>query len=121
MSKFKVRFNLGAGEHYMKWKVTSPDGKVNYYDPELVSLHMYDCKLRNHPTTAKKIHDGANKTVCAWIDCDDVRIYPKFEFEAEPVIYNPRNAPHWCDINGKNVDNKKYKHLYTNHKKVYTS
>jgi len=36
MSKsIKVRFNLGKGVNYMKWKIEYPDGRVLYSDPEL--------------------------------------------------------------------------------------
>ena len=40
MSKYKVRFNLGKGENFMKWKVTSPEGHVDYYDPNEHTLIM---------------------------------------------------------------------------------
>ena len=37
MKKYKIRFNLGRGENYLKWKVTSPNGAVNYYEPNKAS------------------------------------------------------------------------------------
>ena len=75
MSKYKIRFNLGRGENYLKWKVTSPNGDVNYYEPNDVCLHMENCKLVNQQGTANKIFDGANKTVCAWIESETVTIF----------------------------------------------
>ena len=67
--KIKVRFNLGKGKNYMKWKLQFPTHS-EYYSPSEYNLAMFGCTLKNSKTTAKKIHDGAHKTVCAWILCD---------------------------------------------------
>ena len=40
MARIKVRFNLGRGTNYMKWKVTYPDGNIEYYNPTEVQLVM---------------------------------------------------------------------------------
>lgn len=37
MKRIKVRFNLGRGVNYMKWKIQYPD-KIKYYDPEKYHL-----------------------------------------------------------------------------------
>ena len=120
MSNYKIRFNLGRGANYLKWKVTSPNGDVNYYEPNNVCLHMENCKLVNQQGTANKIFDGANKTVCAWIESETVTIFepliiPK---NGSKVSYNPRVQPNWvCD--GEIVDKGLYETLYTFENGVY--
>ncbi len=103
-----VRFNLGAGVNYLKWKITSPLGVVEYLDPNKVSISMYGCKLVNQKSTAKKIHDGANKSVCAWIEAAEVHIgHCSIDTSLlTKVSYNPRVTPNWV-MNNENVD----KHL----------
>lgn len=123
MKNFKVRFNLGRGKNYLKWKVTSPSGSVKYYDPNNVSLLMENCKLVNQQGTAKKIHDGANKTVCAWIECETLyacRPYNELPTNATKISYNPRVQPNWvCD--GEIVDKGRYDRLYSFENGVYQS
>jgi len=112
MKKIKVRFNLGAGKHYMKWKIEGPLG-VEYHDPNLVQLIMSNCQLKNNKKTAQKIFDGVHKTVCAWILCDDIEInhldYPGYELKygLNQIKYNPRVAPNWtlhdCNYDGFNL------------------
>ena len=111
MSKYKVRFNLGRGENFMKWKVTFPDESVEYYDPDTHTIIMSGCKLRNSPATAQKIHDGANKTVCAWIDADNVSVtnrdYQILWNVDKELRFNPREQPHWTYVGDiPNIDNK---------------
>jgi len=119
MSKYKIRFNLGRGANYLKWKVTSPNGDVNYYEPNNVCLHMENCKLVNQQGTAKKIHDGANKTVCAWIECEVLTIFePLLIAKGTKVSFNPRVQPNWvCD--GEIVDKGRYDVLYSFENGVY--
>ena len=119
MSKYKIRFNLGRGENYLKWKVTSPNGDVNYYEPNNVCLHMENCKLVNQQGTAKKIHDGANKTVCAWIESETVAILEPLNIaQGIKVSFNPRVQPNWvCD--GEIVDKGRFDVLYTHESGVY--
>jgi len=97
-SNIKVRFNLSAGKNYMKWKVEYPDRKPEYYDPKEVQLMFSGCTLKNYKTTAQKIHDGANKTVCAWVLCDAIKIYEAgtlFAGDKPQFKYNPRVRPNW--------------------------
>lgn len=109
----KVRFNLSAGKNYMKWKVEYPDRKPEYYDPNEFQLVLGGCTLKNYKTTAQKIHDGANKTVCAKIACDVIRIV-SYKQRFLPVTdlprlkYNPRVATYW-NLDGVDVDNKRFK------------
>ena len=94
----KVRFNLSAGKNYMKWKVEYPDRKPEYYDPKEVQLVLGGCVLKNHKTTAQKIHDGANKTVCAWVLCQHIAIHRAGDIPTEglpQIKYNPRVRPNW--------------------------
>lgn len=109
MKSVKVRFNLGAGKNYMKWKVEYPDGKIEYHHPTDVQLVMSECTLRNHKGTAQKIFNGANKTVCAWVLCKEIEIRTEnFEKDNEQRIrYNPRVQPNWV-YNGEIVDGKKF-------------
>ena len=67
---YRVRFHLGRGANYMKWQVRDSNGGVRYYDPESVRQVMLNAKLHNRPNVAKKICEGANKTVCAWVECE---------------------------------------------------
>ena len=67
MKLIKVRFNLGAGKNFMKWKIERPDGIISYHSPKEVQLVMAGCVLKNQKTTALKIFKGANKTLCSWI------------------------------------------------------
>lgn len=114
MKSIKVRFNLGAGKNFMKWKVEYPDGEVKYLDPKDVQLVMHDCILKNHKKTAQKIFDGAEKTVCAWVLCKQIEIRTEnFEPDNENKIrYNPRVQPNWI-LDGKVVDGQKFDSIIT--------
>jgi hypothetical protein len=113
--KVKVRFNLGRGVNYMKWKIQHPDGKCEYHYPNDVQLVMYDCILKNSRSTALKIHSGeSNKTVCAWVLCDRVEIRTE-DFigdNYQQVKYNPRVLPFW-NRDGVDMDGSKVKEMYS--------
>jgi|DEB0MinimDraft_10_1074344.scaffolds.fasta_scaffold00262_26 hypothetical protein len=117
--KYKVRFHLAKGPNYQRWQVRYGD-QVDYYDPEDVTLDMYGCKLCNQRKTAEAIHNGENKTVCAWVQCDHLEVKPRHEHTLpDPkgfvaVRYNPREAPYWYQDNReRNVDNMRYVCLTT--------
>jgi hypothetical protein len=94
--KTRVRFNLSKGKNHMKWKITRPNFKPEYYSPEEVSITLVNCILKNYKSTALKIFNGAHKSVCAWILCDDVVFNEPCEFdETNQLRYNPRVTPHW--------------------------
>lgn len=114
----KVRFHLAQGENYMKWQVKNHKGEVTYHDPQEVTLAMYECKLVNQQGTAQKIFDGANKTVCAWIECEGICILDPTEITDNKVSYNPRVAPHWM-MNGVVVDKVRFNYLRTSGRGVY--
>lgn len=120
MRKIKIRFNLGRGENYMKWKVDYPIGKSNYttqyFEPSEWQLVMVNAVVKNNIKTATKIFKGANKEVCAWILCDNIQLNSvkqtgnriPIRKKYNTVSYNPRVTPHWvcnqikCD--GANFD-----------------
>jgi hypothetical protein len=108
MKSIKVRFNLGRGKNYMKWKVQYTDGTIEYHSPTDVQLVMHECILKNHRKTAQKIYDGGEKVVCAWVLCKRLAIvksdrFTKADLNGERVRYNPRVTPHWM-LDGENVD-----------------
>lgn len=123
MKSIKVRFNLGRGQNYMKWKVQYTDGSVEYHSPSEVQLLMHDCILKNHKNTAQKIYDGANKTVCAWVLCKSLAIkkndFIKADTIGERVRYNPRVSPHWM-LNDENVDGRALEKLFSVDFGLYT-
>jgi hypothetical protein len=114
MSKIKVRFNLGRGKNYMKWKIESKSG-VEYHYPTEVQLIMKGCQLKNNRKTAEKIFNGMNKNVCAWVLCDSIIIRHK-DFEKvwvkDKLSYNPRKNPYWV-WNGFEADNDIFDKIVT--------
>ena len=113
--KIKVRFNLGRGENYMKWKVEYPNGYTKYFRPSDVQLVMYDCTLKNSRNAALKIHSGeTTKVVCAWVLCDsiDIKTEDFIEDNFNQVKYNPRVLPFW-NKDGVNMDGSKTKQVYS--------
>lgn len=123
---FKVRFHLGKGENYMKWQVRSiSTNDVEYVDPSNFCIELSGCTLRNHPKTAVRIFSGDNKTVCAWIDCRDVKVChnrwvdPEDNLFDDQLSYNPRVAPHWRDGSGSNVDNHQYDRIVSRGRELF--
>jgi hypothetical protein len=118
-NKYQVRFNLGKGKNFMKWKVSYPSGTARYYEPSEVLIIMNGCKLVNHKGTAKKIFDGAEKSVCAWVECDGVKVIDKVvgQSDARQVCYNPRVTPHWV-LDNEVVDKVEFEELFTVGKSV---
>ena len=74
LKRIKVRFNLGRGKNYMKWKIQYPNGNILYYNPSEVQFVMTNCQLRNYKKVAEKIFNGGNKVVCAWVLCEEINI-----------------------------------------------
>ena len=125
--KFKVRFHLGKGVNFMKWRVENIETKdVQFYNPNDTMIGMFDCKLYNQEGTAKKINNGQNKTVCAWIMADKVdvvdgasvdRLKPRALSGMDVTLkYNPRVTPNWVDHTNKNVDKESYRWIVTDNK-----
>jgi len=109
MKSSKIRFNLGKGKNYLKWKVERPGKETEYLDPNEVQLVLRNCELKNNQTSSKKIFDGANKRVCSWVLCESMEIKTNdFSSHSENQIrYNPRVQPNWL-LNGENVDGQKF-------------
>jgi hypothetical protein len=130
MNKIKVRYNLGRGKNYMKWKIESKSG-VEYHSPQDVQLIMHNCILKNNKKLAKRIYEGENKSVCSWIICESIQInyfqplvngfknkvlisgltndtmaFEKEWIEKSPQLkYNPKVFPYWqVDIGGKMIE-----------------
>lgn len=122
--KFKVRFHLGAGENFMKWRVENVKTKhVEFFDPQIYDLELENCKLHNHKKTAIKIFEGKDKTVCAWVMAEKVAIliggkccFP----DKDSISYNPKVQPYWRDSLGNNIDKKEFVWLETQGKQLYT-
>lgn len=115
----KIRFHLGAGENFMKWRIENVNDKdVAFYSPEEMIALMTNCKLYNQKATANKIHNGANKTVCAWIMCESFEFVEQVTTFGEQIKYNPRVIPHWVDSEGNNVDKKEYVSMSINNKTI---
>jgi hypothetical protein len=112
--KIKVRFNLGRGENYMKWKVQYPNGWTKYFRPCDVQLVMTDCVLKNSRTTALKILNGEHKVVCAWVLCDNIEIREDnfIADNGQQVKYNPRVLPFW-NKDGVDMDGSKIREMYS--------
>ncbi len=125
MKRYRVRFHLAKGDNYMKWQVF--DKKHNtkdYFDPNSKSIFMKDCELGNQPSTAKKIFNGENKTVCAWISCEDYQVWDNdiVKLDAGAMThykYNPRKNPHWFTDTHDNRDNMKFATMITKNRAVY--
>ncbi len=108
----------------MKWKVTSPEGCVDYYDPSEVSIVMQNCKLRNQAGTAEKIHSGANKTVCAWIEAEGVYVTKQEQVidwrNDLEISFNPRKTPHWVYTHEVgDIDNKEVYMIVTTGRRLF--
>lgn len=115
--KVKLRFHLGHGPHFMHWQLTTAQG-VEYINPSDVSIILTNCYLRNQKGAAQKIHDGAKKTVCAWVEAEGVTIGPLGNPCGEPLEYNPRVAPNWRMM-GDNVDGKVVQCVVTSGPKLF--
>ena len=125
MKSIKVRFNLGAGVNYMKWKIDIPGEPARYINPDAVQLRMTGCTVKNQKSTASKIHQGANKSVCAWILCNEISILTDLDAPSitqlknfEQLSYNPRVQPNWL-CGGNNVDGESYDNIVSMGKTLF--
>ena len=109
----------------MKWQVRSTDGNVvEYYRPEKEQIAMFNAKLKVQLGTSKKIHEGACKTVCAWIECEDFQVLgqPNFIKPCENDFYvrfNPRNNPNWTDRYSNIMNDEKFDVLVTDDRSIF--
>lgn len=126
--KIKVRFNLGRGPNYMKWKIQYPTGESLYYHPTGVQLVLRGCVLKNSKSTAEKIFRGeSNKTVCAWILCDDIDVITSgfTQHDSDPgnirLSYNPRKNPYWVIGEGTYGDGAKFSEISSIDYRLYVT
>ena len=99
MYKYKVRFHLGAGEHFMHWQIKAWDGSVKYVDPAKYDIEMLGCTLVNKINKARKVHNAGVKDVCGWVECENFFIHRAGTFpiyhELERLHFNPIRDVHW--------------------------
>ena len=122
LKRYRVRFHLAKGDNFMKWQVFDKQKNIKeYHDPETRSIIMRNCMLGNQPATAKKIFNGDNKTVCAWVACEEVVVVDSVPSlsRMEHYKYNPRKNPHWFTDKTNNADGRKFRIMVTNKRKVY--
>jgi len=121
---YKIRFHLARGDNFMKWQVKSDDGAVTYVRPEKRQIAMFNAKLKVQLGTSKKIHDGACKTVCAWVECEDFQVIGQADL-IKPcendfyVRFNPRNNPNWTDRYSNIMNDEKFDVLVTDDRSIF--
>jgi hypothetical protein len=117
---YRVRFNLGRGVNYKKWKILNIKSKeILIIDPFEKQLELVDCKLINNKKAANNIFNGHNKYVCSWIECKNVNIIELETSIFKEVSYNPKIAPNWVNSVGEDIDFKTFSKLVTKNNKVY--
>lgn len=120
---YKIRFHLAKGDNFMKWQVKAP-GMVEYHRPEERQIAMFNAKLKVQPAAAKKIHEGACKTVCAWVECEDYQVLGQSDL-VKPnvndfyVRFNPRRNPNWVDLADNILNNDEYSLLMTQDRSLF--
>jgi len=117
----KIRFHLGRGKNYMKWQIKTDKG-VSYVSPEESQIVMFNAKLVNQLGTAKKIYDGANKTVCAWIECEDFAVTERVTYAGNdfmPLFFNPRKNYNWVDLYGNIVNKSQFSLVLTKERNIF--
>lgn len=99
---FKVRFHLGAGEHYKHWQIRTPrKGQadlVEYEDPSKVQLELVKCTLRSKTSVAKKVLSSQVRDVCGWVECKHIittYLDPITVEGLSRVTYDPKINLHW--------------------------
>ena len=119
-SKMTLRFNLGRGKNFMKWKITTTTKEKIYLEPNDVILQLINCKLYNDKTQSTKIFEGGHKRVCSWIECDDILVNPPKDITyGERIHYNPRNVPYWTNDNGDYLDGMEFEKLVTYNNSIF--
>ena len=121
--RLKIRFHLGAGENFAKWRIENMDtGDVEFLCPSEYSLKLENCKLYNQKGSADKIYQGSNKTVCSWVMASKCAILIPRDIavpEGRIISYNPRVKPFWRDSQGNNIDKKEFNILETSGRMLY--
>lgn len=116
-----VRRDLSNGSKKGFWQIKHPDGREVKFNPEEVIVEMTECFLHNGKSTTEKILAGAHKQRCAWIACENVKVFKgsKSDLPDELEIkFNPREKDHF-DLNGEDVDGKEFTTLITQGKRIF--
>lgn len=125
---YKIRFHLGRGDDFMKWQVRTlvSDGSdlVQYFEPEKYQLAMFNAKLKVQLGTSKKIHEGACKTVCAWVECEQLQILGSADFVKPNVSdfyvrFNPRVNANWIDMHNNIMNDEEYSLVVTQDRSLF--
>lgn len=121
---YKIRFHLGRGDNFMKWQVKHPNNFVEYFRPEERQLAMFNAKLRVQPSAAKKIHEGACKTVCAWIECEEFQVLGQADLVKKnlgdfSIRFNPHVNPNWVDPGNNNISGDKFDLIMTEDRSLF--
>lgn len=77
----------------MHWQVKTSEG-IKYYDPKTTQLRITGCELKNIRKQAEKIHAGADKSVCAYVQFQSLEVVHNMPVGMQ-VRYNPRVRPYW--------------------------
>ena len=123
--KYRVRFHLQRGKHYMHWQVRGWDDSVQYFDPNEYQIEMLGCKLVNKIGVAKRVNNEGVKDVCGWVECYNYHVYPSNNVSIEgmeSLSYNPIEDIHWRrsgDDGDFDWDNYHFDSLITNGKNVH--
>jgi len=121
---YKIRFHLGRGDYFMMWQVKHPNDFVEYFRPEERQLAMFNAKLRVQPSAAKKIHEGACKTVCAWIECEEFQVLGQADLIKKnlgdfSIRFNPHVNPNWVDPGNNNISGDKFDLIMTEDRSLF--
>ncbi len=124
---YKVRFHLGAGEHYKHWQIRTvckgkPD-RVEYEDPSKVQLELVNCTLRSKTGVAKKVLASQVRDVCGWVECEHVitNYLDIISVQDLPrVTYDPKLNPYWkIEGDSDNYETMLVAELVTSGNKLY--
>ena len=124
---FKVRFHLGAGEHYKHWQIRTPrkgqSDLVEYEDPSKVQLELVKCTLRSKTGVAKKVLSSQVRDVCGWVECKHIittYLDPITVEGLSRVTYDPKINPYWkIEGDSDNYETKRVGDLITSGKRLY--
>lgn len=128
---YKVRFHLAKGKDYKKWQVVFPDGSKHYYSPQEYTLILTDCKTRIQRAAATRIYNGANREVCAWVDCKNIDIkkcdfsqetLDRYLYQSEELAFSPKDCIDWTSsIHDRPINNTEYARIETYSKLLFNS
>lgn len=91
-----------------------------------MNIFLLESKLVNQRKTAERIHNGADKDVCAWVQAMgfEVRDVGEDIERGQMLRFNPEFVPHWIageGDNAKDVDGFLFRELVTVGRHVFVS